>query len=97
MSTHTEPVDCPNCGVSAHTELAQRIDNRDEDGTLDYVHCDLCGHTDPLNDPNGFVPGEQIDPADVPDRARALLTEQGWEEEDLDLIESFVAGDDEEE
>ena len=93
MSTHSDPRDCPNCGVSEETELCLRIVNRDEDGVMDFIHCDLCEHYDAVGRPEDYNQGEQVDPADVPARARALMIEQDWEEEDIDAIESFVAGD----
>jgi len=94
MSTDTAGIDCDNCGVSAATNLSERIVNRDEDGERIWIHCDLCGHLDPEGVPADYIQGEQIDLADVPARARALLiAEHGWREEDLDDIESFIAVD----
>jgi DNA-directed RNA polymerase subunit RPC12/RpoP len=91
MATHTDNLDCPNCGVSEATGLALRIVHTDQDGVLNYIRCEVCGHDEGVGAPSADTLGEQIEPAEVLTRARALLIEDGWSEEDIDEIGSLIA------
>jgi hypothetical protein len=97
MSTHTEPVSCPNCHVSAQTEVALRLLNNDEDGHSDSVYCKLCDYqsltpesTDRYYESRDND-GQVVPIEEVPARARALMAEDGYTDEDIDEnVESWV-------
>lgn len=97
MSTNAEPVACPNCHVSDQTEVAIRLTGSDEDGVSDSVYCKLCQYqsltpesTDRYYESRDFD-GEVVPIEDVPARARALMTEDGWSDDDIDEnVQSWV-------
>ncbi len=97
MSSHTNPVACPNCHVSDQTDVARRISSSDEDGDAEYIHCALCNHlslapdsTDRYYESRQYV-GEVVAIEDVPARARALMLEGEYYEEDIERqVKSFV-------
>lgn len=97
MSTHTDGVECPNCHVSDQTDVATRMLTRDADGDADYVYCKLCHYlglapesTDRYYESREYA-GDVVPIEDVPLRARALMTEDGWTDEDIDEnVESWV-------
>jgi len=84
MSTFTDPITCPNCGVNEMTQLCASIFNRDEQGISRWIFCEVCGHYDMEARPEDYRQGEAITPEDVKIKARVLLLEQGLlDEEDI--------------
>ena len=72
--------------------------NRDDDGVSNSICCRLCNHlsltdesTDRYYEARQYS-GDDIPIKDVPDRARAIMIEDGWTEADIEAeVESFVA------
>jgi hypothetical protein len=97
MSLYHDSISCPNCHVSDQTTAASRFISRDEDGDANYIRCDLCRHlslspdsTDRYHERNQYA-GDAVPIEEVPARARALMTEARWTDEEIDeQVHSWV-------
>lgn len=87
MSSHIDPITCPNCGVNDLTDLCAKTLFNDEYGVRTEIHCDVCGHWDPQGRPDAYEQGETLTHDEMAAKARVLMLDLGcWDEDQIDDV-----------
>ena len=93
MSTHSTPITCPNCGVSAETGLATQLVGSGSDGVAtNQIGCDVCGLYANFAEIRK-TEGQALSEAEVVQRARTLLHDRSIEAGEIDEMALYDATD----
>lgn len=93
MSTHSTPITCPNCGVSAETGLASQVVGPGFEGVAtNQVGCEVCGFYANFAEIRK-TEGQTLTEAEVVERATALLVERLIDSDEIAEMTLFDAED----